>query len=307
MEYRIASFNLKNFGQDSWKKRDLHKLAEIITEEELDVVALQEVLSEGKGVNHLIEELVKYELYEWDYCFEAPKDTSDTETVKTVNRSEGYAYLWNKSTFKIVEFSRLGNVKQFDPRIINTLSNDVNADCSFLARAPYYIRLEPMFGGFFELRLINIHIYWGNTSITAINKRIMEYEMLTQSIYPAISSKMYGNFRIPYTIAMGDYNLNIFSPFVQDKKAVLNPELIHNEGGKAISIITTQNELSTLKKNEDGYSNNYDHFTYSPERIQNVNVSCGVIDAVNKYCSGDYAYYNEKISDHLPILLKIDI
>lgn len=39
MEYKIGSFNMERFGANA--KKDLAKIAEIIIEEELDVVAMQ--------------------------------------------------------------------------------------------------------------------------------------------------------------------------------------------------------------------------------------------------------------------------
>ena len=155
--YKIASFNMKNFGASSAK--DFAKIAEIIEGEQFDIVAMQEILSDGKGVQRLIER----ELRGWDFKFASPKGSTDFEILKEVvtkdKRSEGYVYLWNKQKFKLAEYSKLGKERTFEPRIINSLSNDVSANCSFLARVPYYIRLQPKYGGFFELRLINIHIY----------------------------------------------------------------------------------------------------------------------------------------------------
>ena len=39
MGYRIASFNMKNFGMKAGYSRDLNKIAEIILQEEFDIVA----------------------------------------------------------------------------------------------------------------------------------------------------------------------------------------------------------------------------------------------------------------------------
>lgn len=98
MEYKIGSFNLKNFGANS--KKDLEKIAQIITEEELDVVALQEILSEGKGVKRLFEQCVNYELHNWYFCCASPRESIDPKKVKEMlindSRGECYAYLWNK-------------------------------------------------------------------------------------------------------------------------------------------------------------------------------------------------------------------
>lgn len=297
-------------------KKDFEKIAEIIIEEKLDVIALQEILSEGKGISRMqseLEQCVKYNLYDWDFRWDYPKESTDPDKTSKDHRGEGYAYLWNKKRFKLLEYSKMGKVKIFDPRIINSLSNDVNVDCSFFARTPYYIRLQPLYGGFFELRLVNLHIYYGkDNSISTINKRKIEYETIVQSIYPEISQKRYGQNRVAYTIAMGDYNLNIFSPLVQTKNACLPEAFTYTEG---VQILTVQDQLTTLKKcngegdsgNDMRYGNNYDHFTYSPELSPFNSVSYETIDAVNKYCGGDFSYYREHISDHLPIVMSVDI
>ncbi len=320
MNYRIGSFNMKNFGMNSQK--DFEKIAEIIVREDLDVVALQEILSEGKGVQRLLEQCVKYDLYNWDFCCASPYESDDPEKredmIQQDRRGECYAYLWKKSRFQLLEFSKMGKTRVFEPRIINSLSNDVSVDCSFFARTPYYIRLQPLYGGFFELRLIDIHIYYGDCTLSSVRKRQIEYDVLTQTIYPELSQKRYGQNRAAYTIAMGDYNLNLFSPNiqVQAKNAYLTNVYSYSEGRKKINVLTVQDQLTTLKditrnadrtKDSQGYSNNYDHFTYSPELSEFQSVSYEVIDAVEKYCGGDFEYYYKKISDHLPIVMNIEI
>ena len=317
MEYKIGSFNMKNWGRNA--KKDFSKIAEIIVEEELDVVALQEILSEGKS----LEQFVKQELYNWDFCWAHPHESQDIEKLTDMivkdTRGEGYAFLWNKRKFKLMEFSKLGKTRVFEPRIIS--NNDVGRgiDCTSFARTPYYIRLQPLYGGFFELRLIDIHIYYGSKSRSDIEKRRMEFDILTQKIYPAINQKRYGQNRAVYTIAMGDYNLNIFSPNVQtsDKNCYLTEVYSYNDGKKNVQILTVQDQLTTLKDVENDaetenetdamYANNYDHFTYSPELSSFVNVSYETVDAVGKYCNGDHAYYNKNISDHLPIVMTVEI
>lgn len=321
MEYRIGSFNMKNFGANSAK--DFEKIAEIIVGEQLDVVALQEILSEGKGVQRLLEESVEHELYNWDFCCATPRESSDIEKLRDMvvndTRGECYAFLWNTKRFKKVEFSKLGKKRVFEPRILNSLSTDVNVDCSLFARAPYYIRLQPRFGGFFELRLINIHIYWGDSTLSSIDKRKIEFDVLTREIYPEISATRYGQNRTPYTIAMGDYNLNIFRPFIQTqaKNSNLTEVQSYWDGQRQVQILTIQDQLTTLRDVDrlassdfdvnNPLANNYDHFTYSPELSDFADVKYKTIDAVNKYCEGDYSYYRKYISDHLPIVMTVTI
>lgn len=237
MQFKIGSFNMLNWGFSS--KKDFEKIAEIIIEEKLDVVALQEILSEGKGILRMQEELqqcVKYNLYDWDSRWDYPRESTDPDKTSKDRRGEGYAYLWNKKRFKLVEYSKMGKIRIFDPRIINSLSNDVNVDCSFFARTPYYIRLQPIYGGFFELRLVNVHIHYGDKSKSEIEKRKIEFDTIVRHIYPEISQHRYGQNRVAYTIAMGDYNLNIFSPLVQEKKACLSEVFTYSDGKKRLKF-----------------------------------------------------------------------
>lgn len=322
MQYRIGSFNMKNWGRSS--SRDFGKIADIITGECLDVVAFQEILSEGAGVKRWLETCVKYQLYNWGFCWASPQESTDIDKIQEIiqndRRGEGYAYIWNKRKFKLSETKKLGKLHSFEPRIINTLSNDINVDCSFYARTPYYIRLQPCYGGYFDLRLLNIHIYHGQTgNLLDIEKRKIEYELLVREIYPQISQRRYGDFRVAYTIAMGDYNLNIFRPerITQEKRANLQESIEVPGYGR---VITAQHQLSTLKSQDtevkgvdvsrgtlstDIGANNYDHFSYQESMFQDV--SCHVIEAVSKYCNGDLDYYRKYISDHLPIMMEIEL
>lgn len=316
MKYKIGSFNMRNFGANP--NRDFSKIADIIRGEELDIVAFQEILSEGKGVKFLLENYVKRQFYNWDFCWASPKESSDLfkieEIISNDTRGEGYTYIWNTRKFKLAEVEKYGKTEVFKPRIINSLSNDVYKNCSFFARRPYYIRLQPCYGGFFELRLINIHIYFGNNNISEVQKRIIEYNTLVQDIYPDISKKRYGDFRPAYTIAMGDYNLNIFRSQIPTQSGNHLAEVYnYSRGSRKYQVITIQDQLTTITENNktnelnNRYANNYDHFTYSPELSHFLDVNCGVIDAVNKYCNGDFDYYKSYISDHLPIVIEIKI
>lgn len=322
MKYRIGSFNMKNFG--AYPSRDFKKIAEIIHGEKMDIVAFQEVLSEGKGVQRLLEENVRRRFSSWGFCWASPKDTTDisklNEIIANDRRGEGYAYIWNTLKFKLAESGRLDSDKQFEPRIINSLSKDVkNVECRMFARAPYYIRLQPCHGGFNELRLLNIHIYFGKNTIPEIEKRKIEFDTLVQEIYPRINRERYGNFRSAYTIAMGDYNLNIVRPGLsispEISQASLNEVYRCTGGRNPYSVITIQEQLTTLRNNSSptsqgilsNYANNYDHFTYSPETSPFKGVSCYAVDAVSKYCCGDFEYYRKNISDHVPIIMEIDL
>lgn len=106
MRYRIGSFNLKNFGayadfgSADAPRRDFDKIAQIIREEDLDVVAFQEILSGGKGLQRLLEQYVNAPWHPWDFCWAAPRESSDPTKRGKDMRGEGYAYIWNKRKFR---------------------------------------------------------------------------------------------------------------------------------------------------------------------------------------------------------------
>ena len=88
MKYRIGSFNMKNFG--AYPSRDFKKIAEIIHGEKMDIVAFQEVLSEGKGVQRLLEENVRRRFSSWGFCWASPKDTTDISKLNETSVYKGY-------------------------------------------------------------------------------------------------------------------------------------------------------------------------------------------------------------------------
>lgn len=91
---------------------------------------------------------------------------------------------------------------------------------------------------------------------------------------------------------MGDYNLNIFSPLVrtQERNCYLSQVHTYSDGRETVQVLTVQDQLTTLKKPNpnygletargegEGYANNFDHFTYSPERSRFVNVSYQTVE-----------------------------
>lgn len=104
MKYRFGSFNMNNMGMSAMTGRDFDRIAEIIKRENLDVVALQEILSEGKALEKLLEDRVKYCLKDWNVCWAKPPESSDIQKTKDY-RGEGYAYLWNTKRLKFASSS----------------------------------------------------------------------------------------------------------------------------------------------------------------------------------------------------------
>lgn len=322
MSYRIGSFNLKNLGQTAMGKehpRDLAKIAEIIRKEDFDVVALQEVLSDGKALSWEQDSLKRSILYElgtkeWGFAWAHAESENDP-------RSEGYAFLWKNKrlglpTAKLDD----GTERTFHPRICR-LKRDL------MKRKPYYARFTTIEKGgpYFEIRLLCVH-----THFTDKNQRRRELDNLLKEVYPQIEDRVYYGGVPSYTVILGDYNAELRRPFntsgfyVPDKNE--KNENIEEDittanrwGGKRIK--TVQYEKTTLKRKFDneskdvddsiyegrGYANNYDHFSYDVDRFSGVRIYVRRIDAVRKYCGDDFETYFKTVSDHVPIVMTMGL
>ena len=344
--YRIASFNLHNIGYTAFSNdRNLELIAKIITEENLDIVAFQEVLSEGKiftkedAISNITKRSILSYLGGADrWGFEWADAGDDSK------RHEGYAFLWNKERIRPSEAEvtyRNGTPykRVYTPRMLSVNKRDMK-------RKPYYARFTPqgMLGGSnCEIRIICVHTFYGDDSKKDRLFRQNEIDILLKEIYPAISQRPYQNGLWPYTILLGDYNAELLTkdiiPIVEKRNIARRiqklkiPAVIETDSngevysedseGKRIKIKTVQYNLTTLKTKQDtidgqpikerGYACNYDHFSYEEANIQHVlNGKPRIIDAVRKYCrdgSGieNFERYQKTVSDHIPIVLELKI
>ena len=198
MTYKIGSFNMRNLSYRS--NRDFDKIAQIIDEEDFDIVAMQEVLNENV-FNQLLKCLHPGKK-QWAYRWFQPKLKNNYDTED--KRGEGYAYLWNTKRIDLVKTSLAdGTVRESQPVIWSQYSKKNGGR---LEREPYYARFSPAGkpgGSFFEIRLINTHIIYGDTKF----ERLEEFHKLVENVYVNIANRRYGNNMPAYTILLGDYNL----------------------------------------------------------------------------------------------------
>lgn len=266
MSYRIGSFNCLNFGLGH--NKNIQFFSDIIYEERLDVIALQEV-KRAEAVDMILRRLPDY----WKGCHDSYGNFSSPND---------YAYIWN--TKRLRECS-----KDRSPEVFSNIK-EVG-----LIRKPYYGRFSPAGlpgGAFFEFRLIDTHLYYGSSKILDINKRIDEFFVLGNEIYTRINKKRYGNNMPSYTIMLGDYNMTA---------AWCERLNIENQ-----NIKTFQSELTTLKVKENGFCNDYDHFTYDTTSFSGISAEVFRINSVEKYYGDDYEKYRKEVSDHVPIVIEIN-
>lgn len=298
MGYKIGSFNCLNLGMGAAK--DIQKFADIIINEQFDIIALQEI----KGPLALLR-IQKLLPPHW-------KGAADTEV-------NDYAFLWNSRRFDLANADEIGISRVYHPRIYKQYKIDRKSGQTDLIREPFFARFFPVGGAapYIEVRIINTHIRFTKGSDPepntpgAVGMRKNEFDILTRAIYAKEADKRYGNNRPAYTILLGDYNLNLPS------SGATAPYLLESfeiEDGRSSKIITTvQRDLTTLSKSENNpdnnkiFSNNYDHFTYDIKRFLNVTVSCNRVNTVEKYCENNQELHIKDISDHVPIKMDLTI
>ena len=316
MNFKIGSFNLKNLGlaalSDS-NSRNLEKIAEIIRSENFDIVALQEILSEGSAIfskSYAKDTLLWYLGPDWDFRW------ADAESSGYDPRHEEYAFIWNTQRMGLTK-TKLDDstVRVFNPRICR-----VKYDNMF--RKPYYARFTPI-DTFMEIRLLCVHTYFGKNDDEEDRKnRKREIDTLLKEIYPQVSGKIYKNDLPSYTIVLGDYNAELqrewHDKLQRPKKPLYIEDITVAHNWDDMKILTVQDQLTVLKNKQEEaehdntsskeinrYSHNYDHFSYEDgDRYRELNFKSKRIDAVRKYENDDAEKYLKEVSNHLPIMLR---
>lgn len=335
MGYRIGTFNVRNLsGKDCSKKLDV--IARIIRDNNLDIVALQEVLDQGQILyggmgkkttgqaaayeDYLLRRLPKYQM-RWG--------ASNVKKKKTVEngdkRGEGYAFIWNTKRIELAKQVTPSGTIDFNPRIWGQYSIRRADGRRRLVRDPFYGRFK-IKGKKQEIRLITTHIYFGSNYADDIDLRKKELNILAGAIYPRLHDKRYGVNTPSITILLGDYNLNL--PDSATVTAKLDTAVIVvDENGEVRNILETvfdknvrtfttkQSELSTLKSSgsEEAYSNNYDHITYETRHSGNLRVHDGDsisaprVKKVSEIKGIKFEEYRKVVSDHIPVIFDLSL
>ncbi len=344
MGIRIGSFNVKNLAYGN-KGRDLDRIAKLLREMNCDIIALQEVLSEGKiltgpdlkspgGQAKAVEYSLLHRMGgKWRCIWLDPGKSSSYRGED--KRGEGYAFLWNTARICL---PTKANGEEILPRIWRQYS---------FRYVPYgetglkLIR-NPAIGRFrikglkMEIRIINTHIVYGKPSeenlakdidYGAVLMRKNEFSILAGQIYKRLDSDCIDEHCTSRrTILLGDYNLNLAKsgnlnatvPAVAcfDERGCILPSTAENLGaGKNVTMYTLQSDLTTLKQSEPKLNNNFDHFTVGKNVLPHiVGPSPKSVDGVNLHVDAadqddesKYNTYRTKVSDHLPITIELNL
>ena len=234
-----------------------------------------------------------------------------------------------------------------------------------LIRDPLYARLILKEKKVVELRIIVAHLIYGKPTISggsddftidegAIALRRKEFNTLAGKIYQRISEDhAVRECTVPYTLLMGDYNLNLKyggagGPYLTENQYECRETLGHyadgteivaavaffdeyghlvssdvpeeklkqfcretgeRQGGSVMRIYTAQSQLSTLKRDESGYANNYDHFSFD-DRVKSRASDIKNLRALHEFVGdsdAEFDTYKSKVSDHVPIIIELNL
>lgn len=336
----MHNLGLSALGNEN--KRDLETITNIISSPKLnfDIIALQEVLSGGQAFTQNsamgIKEGILNRLGKKEWGFEWADAGSENDP-----RHEGFAFIWRKRRLRLCTTKILTSygeiTRTFYPRMCKVNKED-------MLRQPYYGRFTAngVLGGTnVEFRLICVHTYYGKSD-SDLERQIRQHELdvLMKDIYPQITDRRYGDPMVSYTILLGDYNAELWTK----ESRVWQEPLKRQRGGRFPAIMqtdeegvvesnryigrrvkTVQDQLTTLKSkanendNENfdmsGFSYNYDHFSYEEEKFKDVKVHVKrITSVVTEFCKvnngeyeSDFEKYYKTISDHIPIMMEIEL
>ena len=272
MSYIIGSFNMCKLGKNADNEgRNLQRIADIIQNENFDVIALQEI-STGETFtqeNGILQRL-----------------GNNYEFRRGNAHGDGLGFLWKKARFRLIE----------EPKILDEERIKHN-----LSKAAYYGRFIPIelsAERSFELCLICIHIIFGND----FNLRRQELDVWLKDVLPRYSTINNGK---KCTILCGDYNLELFRTGRNKEKCIVTTteDIIELEKNN-MRIKTVQDQPTTISGVVDNYTSNFDHFSFDNDLFQSM-FSYRIIDCGYNY--DDLQTFKREVSDHIPIKMEIDL
>ena len=158
-----------------------------------------------------------------------------------------------------------------------------------------------------EIRIINMHSYFGDDSKESKKIRMRELSFVLWDIFDVVATQRDGKWRYPTTIVAGDYNMSL-ADIQKMSDMMLLPEIHKNR-----SFTTGQTEPTTVsiknkEKVQEGeppqieHVSNYDHFSYDRNNFSSGDPLVDRIDVTNE----NFIVDKKLVSDHVPIEMTFD-
>ena len=248
---RIISFNTLWKGQHD---PNYVAVARMLKGSGAHIVALQEVRY-AETVTNLCKELG----WKW-FCASAPVV------------SEGcvqFAFLWDRSRCSLIQDSHNPTLWP-EPEV------------GAFHRPPFVIGLRETSNGR-SYWLIDVHLYFGNTSKAAVAERKAELRSLERTY--TIFEK-----RVPkvYVAILGDFNLPLGEIQAEN-----------------LTFKAYQSSKTTLAREGKRYSQSYDHFAFNDRFREDLHPAFRSLNVISRFFRNDFDLYRKTVSDHIPICMEL--
>ena len=280
---------------------------------------------------------------DWEGRWAKPETSKrDTNIWRTEQIAEGYAFIWNTDRIELTK-NYLG--KCFEPRIGYYTKSKALVRPPLIGRfspkkgAKYEIRLINTHIAW-EKPDKEPSAVKNAYKATSDDDREKELQILLENVYYHWDKKQYdvmhndpnAKLLAAYTFLLGDYNLNL--PGANGKSAKMNSRFEKYEID-GLRIATVNGALTTLSKpptdaeklkewrkspNPQSFlANNYDHFSYNEKKYTENGIQFPNVTTVKAYNifqnrksvsdpeATKYEMYKHIVSDHLPVILDLDI
>lgn len=167
---------------------------------------------------------------------------------------------------------------------------------------------------------MNTHIYNASSELD----RIAEFNVLIKQVLPRICDHnelpILNEMMPAYTFLLGDYNLRLDKGERAEIRIESITPTIYTKRKRYFKTVqeekTSLKTVKTIDKNSDlcdCYRSNYDHFTYEFDLIRKLKLHEERIEALGRYFGKEKSVqemlrlYREKVSDHVPIKMTVDL
>jgi endonuclease/exonuclease/phosphatase family metal-dependent hydrolase len=149
----------------------------------------------------------------------------------------------------------------------------------------------------------NMSLKWCEEYTGAGENQIIATEQEDKTTLKKASSSL-GNNEISVTKKLNPYK--IATGITRTLGKIIPPTNISFIDSRLHKI--TQSELLEAPSGDDEFfANDYDHFSYDGIRLAELFMRCERVNAVKKYSKNDFSTYQKEISDHVPILMELEI
>lgn len=281
----VLSFNMGS------RNRTATQVADMIAAAHADVAFLQEIWVKAPQNTALHTMVAQLGTDDWDFATSSAYSLTTVQTVgeetyKTGGNGQNNAILYNKKKLALIDLADDLGFTHFD------------GDYRFDKNAVQAVRLALQADAEHECIAINVHLPYTDKAHRTRDVRTLE--------------RLYAHFKLRYGVLIaGDFNYH--------RKDLTTRNFDYVDGTEKWYVDRNFGIPTTLSTKGDTlilFANDYDHFVYSPKITVIEQMHRAFSDTKEKSCEslpfGTAVYtnsntYRKEVSDHVPIIMVIDL